>query len=84
MANQITIKQARENSRLTIQEVSDRTGMTVQQIQNLEFNSKRAAAFNVMMLCKLYKISPDHVYFGRTPNGQVPTMEGEPRCAITA
>jgi transcriptional regulator with XRE-family HTH domain len=83
MANHLTLQQARKNSHLTVEQVSKHTGMMVQQIQKLEINSKRAKSFNVMMLCKLYNISPDHVYFGRTPNGEIPTMEEELQC-VTA
>lgn len=61
----ITLRSARENLYLTLEEVSAKTGMSVNRIKNLEFNCNKARYDEFVKLVRLYGLTPSHIFVGK-------------------
>lgn len=72
MSKHLTLRQCRENRFQTVEQAAKRSGLTVREIEKIEEDSGRAEAAKVMTLCAVYQISPEHIFFGRSPGGQLP------------
>lgn len=62
---QITLRMARDNCRLTLKEVSKRTGIPVSTIHRWERDSGKARLPEILQLLAVYKVSMNHIYCGR-------------------
>lgn len=65
LANQLTLKQVRENCKKSIEQVGNDTGIPVARLNRWEKDASRAEMYDFMRLLHYYQISPDHVYAGK-------------------
>lgn len=65
--HQITFRSARLNKKMTIEQVSEMTGITVEELDSIERDSSQATVSKARKLLILYKISCDHVFIGKDP-----------------
>lgn len=65
LANQLTLKQVRENCKKSLEEVSEATEITVRTLKRWEVDSGGANLYSYLRLLAYYKISMDHVYAGK-------------------
>ncbi|NOJ72450.1 helix-turn-helix domain-containing protein [Paenibacillus alvei] len=65
----ITLREARENFKMSVEEVSKETGISVKRIKKFEEDSRRMPYSLIFQLSGFYKISVDHLYVGaKTPS----------------
>jgi transcriptional regulator with XRE-family HTH domain len=62
--NQLTLKDARIATGLSLQEVEDKTDYSVKRIAWLEENSEELTVGEMKEFCELYGVDLDKVYFG--------------------
>jgi hypothetical protein len=61
----LTLREARLNNKLTLKEVSAKTGISVRTLTRMELDCSRSKLDNILILLKLYGVSADHVFFGK-------------------
>ncbi|MEK5086859.1 helix-turn-helix transcriptional regulator [Paenibacillus sp. FSL M8-0228] len=65
LANQLTLKQVRENCKKSIEQVSDETGISVSKLKRWEKDASKAETYEFFCLLQYYKISFNHVHAGK-------------------
>ncbi|MGG1661745.1 helix-turn-helix domain-containing protein [Brevibacillus sp. NRS-1366] len=61
---QLSLREARLNCRLELDEVSARLGIPVRTLKRWEIDCGKAEVYTIVRLIGLYGISSNHVYFG--------------------
>ncbi|OME02650.1 hypothetical protein BSK54_10350 [Paenibacillus odorifer] len=61
----ITLREARENVRVSTKEAAEAAGITERTLKKWEINCGRANTFAIDRLCRYYGISMDHVHPGK-------------------
>lgn len=64
IAQKLTLKEARENSGFSIEEVAPLFGLSVNKLEEYEVDASKAPADIVVGLCVKYNIGVDHIYTG--------------------
>ncbi|NMM52039.1 helix-turn-helix domain-containing protein [Paenibacillus aquistagni] len=67
----ITFKQARLNMRMSLADVSQLAGLHIETLEAYEEDSTHMSLQEAVNLCRIYKLSVDHVFWGKTPDGNV-------------
>ncbi|WP_103108441.1 helix-turn-helix domain-containing protein [Brevibacillus reuszeri] len=70
MGNKISLRDARENADLSIREVSKLTAIPKEQLEKWEDNPAILPLHSACVLLKLYRISFNHVFFGKDSEAQ--------------
>ncbi|BFH10843.1 helix-turn-helix domain-containing protein [Paenibacillus melissococcoides] len=64
----LTLRDARQNMRMSYEEVSERTGVSVKRLKRYEEDSRRMPHQLMVVFSGLYRLSVNHLYFGVTPS----------------
>jgi transcriptional regulator with XRE-family HTH domain len=62
---QITLRSARANLYLTLEDVSKITGISIDRIEKLEFDCGKARMEEFVKLVRLYGLTSSHVFIGK-------------------
>lgn len=65
VSTRLTLRQVRENLRLTLKEAAERSGIAESTLREWEKDSREAESGGIQRLLQLYHISVDHIYVGR-------------------
>lgn len=66
----ITFKQARLNNGMSLERVSQLTGIHKVELEAYEEDSTQMLVEEAIALCQLYRVSIDNIFWGKTPKGR--------------
>lgn len=61
----MTLRMARNNCGLTIDEAAEKAGISLRSLKRWEIDSTRTKMIPALRLLKVYGVSMNHVYFGK-------------------
>ncbi|MCY9513267.1 helix-turn-helix domain-containing protein [Paenibacillus apiarius] len=70
LRGKITFRDARTNLSLSYEEVSQKLGISEHRIKKYEEDNRNMPYELLAALCKLYRISIDHLFIGKTPGSK--------------
>ncbi|WP_416451269.1 helix-turn-helix domain-containing protein [Lactococcus lactis] len=65
MRSRYTLKDLRDLNRLSLEEVSNKTKITVDRLKFIESDSSEIEASEMYLLSQLYKLSMNYIFFGK-------------------
>lgn len=63
----ITLRDARTNLDMSLEEVSEKTGISVYRLNKYEEDSGKMPCDSILVLSRLYRVSISHIFTGKTP-----------------